>query len=90
MFIAKQLLPEEFPQGGVLYGAMVIVGIFMGEKILRQYFQGIFLYGEVSLNRPNHSTTMQIFQRSQYTFYVANTSRFKLVQIIQRFTNHST
>ena len=72
-FVAKQLLPDEIPQGRFSYGAMFIAGIFMGEKITRQ-FSGDIFQKELSLNRPNHSATVQIFQRSQNTFNVASTN----------------
>ena len=67
--VAKQLLPEEFPQVGFSYEAIFIAGIFTVEKIsIRGSFPGDIFQEEVSLNRPDYPTTVQIFQRSQNTF----------------------
>ena len=72
---------------------MLIVGILMGEKVPRQSCGGHFFQQEVSLNPSNHSTTAQIFERSQNTFNVLNTNystyykSFNVVQIIQLIIN---
>ena len=73
LFVAKQFLPEEFSKGKFSHGAIFIVGIFMGRKF-RGNFSADFFQEEVSLNHSNHSTTVQIFQRSQNTFNVVSTN----------------
>ena len=47
---------------------------FLWEGNFRGNFPGDIFQEEVSLDRSNHSTTVQIFQRSQNTFHVANTN----------------
>ena len=74
------------------------------EFLWERKFPGDIFLEKVSLNRPNHLTTVQIFQLSQSTSYVANTNHSSLyksfnvvkihsashLQAIQRCTNHST
>ena len=47
---------------------------FSWERKFQGNFPGDIFQEEVSLNLPNHSTTVQIFQRSQNTFNFANTN----------------
>ena len=74
---------------GFSYGAMFTVGIFIGEKIPRQFSGGYFPGGSFikppkSFNNcANFSTQSKQIQRCKYKL-------FKLVQIIQRSVNHST
>ena len=60
LFVAKQFSPEEFSQGAFSYGAMFIVGIFMGENLPLDIFQ--------------EEVLLKIFQRSQSTFNVVSTN----------------
>ena len=71
---------------------MFMAGIFIGEKFPRQC-SGRYFEEEVSLNRSNHSATVQVFQLSQNRFNFLSTNystqykSLKVVQIIQRIIN---
>ena len=90
LFVPKQFSPDEFSYRGFSYGAMFIVGTFMGKKIPGQssgeYFQGVnFIepFSKSFSNSANLSTQSKHIQHYNYKL-------FNLAQIIHLSTNHST